>query len=85
MILISGPAIGQLCQHTRKWAHDTLRRGSFGPVTRGPGGVLYADLTAVEGYSGLQFTDDQIEAAVAGIPDRLLTIVQTKSEIEKAA
>ncbi len=36
MILISSPAIGRLCLHTRKWAHEHMHRGSFGPITRGP-------------------------------------------------
>jgi hypothetical protein len=44
MILISGPAIGGLCLHTRKWAHEHMHRGSFGPVTRGPGYIEIAFL-----------------------------------------
>ena len=79
--LISGPPIGKLCKRTRKWAHDRLRRGSFGPITRGPAGVLYAELSAVEEFVGAPFTPEQIAAAVAGQSDRLITI-PTESEPE---
>jgi hypothetical protein len=48
MILISGPSIARLALHTRKWAHEHLRRGTFGPITIGSDGVLYAEVTNVE-------------------------------------
>jgi hypothetical protein len=73
MILISGPPIGKLCLRTRKWAYEALRRGSFGPVTEGPGGILYAELGAVERYCGQRFSAAQLDAAADGKPDRILT------------
>ena len=63
--LISGPTIGKLCGRTRKWAHEHLHRGSFGPITRGRGGVLYAEVDAVEDFVGARFTDEQLAAATA--------------------
>jgi hypothetical protein len=77
--LISGPTIGKLCGRTRKWAHEHLHRGSFGPVTKGRGGVLYAKLTGVEAFVGSRFTAEQLTAATARTdkPARLLTIPPT--------
>jgi hypothetical protein len=74
--LISGPTIGKLCGRTRKWAHEHLHRGSFGPIIEGQGGVLYADLIAVEDFVGSRFTKEQLAAAAArdGKPARLFTI-----------
>jgi hypothetical protein len=47
MVLISGPVIAKLALRTRKWAHEHMRRGTFGPLTVDSYGVLYADLIAV--------------------------------------
>ena len=79
MILVSGPTIARLNLHTRKWAHEHMQRGSFGPVTRVPvagyaEGVLYAELAAVERFCGRQFDQTEIDQAVDGKPDRILTI-----------
>jgi hypothetical protein len=79
MILISGPAIARLSLHTRKWAHAHLHRGSFGPVTRGPGGVLYASLAGVEKFCDRQFDRAEIGRAVAGQPDRILKLSTSSS------
>ena len=73
MILGSSPLIGRLCGHTRKWAHQAIRRGAFGPVTRRKG-CLYVDLARVEAYCGLKFTQSQIVCAADGVPDRALCI-----------
>jgi hypothetical protein len=81
MILISGPMIGRLCGHTRKWAHEHLHRGSFGPVTLGPGGVLYAPLANVETFTCLTFTPDQIARAAEGRAKRLITIPKPEDEV----
>lgn len=82
MILISGPAIGKLCARTRKWAHERLHRGSFGAVIRGPGGVLYADLSGVEQYTGLQFTADQLEDVREGRPRPVRVITIPGQEVD---
>jgi hypothetical protein len=80
--LISGPTIGKLCGRTRKWAHEHLHRGSFGPITRGAGGVLYAELTAIDGFVGSKFTAEQLAAATAreDKPARLFTIPTPEPE-----
>lgn len=75
MILGSSPLIGRLCGHTRKWAHQAIRRGAFGRVTKCKG-VLYVDLRRVENYCGLIFTEAQLVRAAEGLPDRLLCIDQ---------
>ena len=81
---VSGPAIARLTVKPKMTVSDHLRGGVYGE-TFFCGRVRYADLAEVERAEGRSFTDEQIERAVAGIPDRLLTIVQTKSEIEEAA
>jgi hypothetical protein len=73
MVLISGPAIAKLCLRTRKWAHEHLRRGSFGLVIEHDG-TIFAELPAVELHSGMHFTAEQIEAAVGGYSTRKLTL-----------
>jgi len=78
MILVSGPTIGKLCARTRKWAHEHMHRGSFGKITRGPAGVLYAELGAVEHYSGLRFSPAQLEAAREGMGDRIIITEDTE-------
>jgi hypothetical protein len=72
MVLISGPVIAKLALRTRKWSHESLRRGDFGPVTSGSGGVLYADLAAVERRLGGPITRAQL--AAGGIAARIITI-----------
>ena len=76
--LVSGPTIGRLCQRTRKWAHEHLHRGSFGPITRGEGGVFYADLGAVEAFVGSRFSEEQVAVAAArnDKPARVITITE---------
>lgn len=73
MILISGPAIARLCLRTRKWAHEHLRRQSFGPVIE-HNGIIFAQLPEVESHIGQRFTAEQLKAAAAGYPDRILKI-----------
>jgi hypothetical protein len=73
MILISGPVIARLGLRTRKWAHDGIRRGWFGPVTRRRR-VLFVSLQRVETFFEIQFTPAQIEQAREGQPNRVLII-----------
>jgi len=63
MVLISGLAIARLCLHTRKWAHEHMRRGSFGPVTE-HNGMVFAQLPAVERHVGEHFNATQLARAV---------------------
>jgi hypothetical protein len=82
MVLISGPVIAKLALRARKWAHEHMRRGSFGPLTVDSSGVLYADLAAVERrLGGPPITRAQLEGAVGGISARIITI----PDIEEAA
>ena len=81
MVLISGPVIAKLALRTRKWAHEHMRRGSFGPLTVDSSGVLYADLAAVERRLGGPITRAQLEGAAGGISARIITI----PDIEEAA
>jgi len=71
MVMISGPVIAKLALRTRKWAHEHMRRGTFGPVIVHDG-VLYAALAAVEHALGETFSAAQI--AAAGAPGRALAI-----------
>jgi hypothetical protein len=65
--LVSGPLIAKLCLRTRKWSHELMRAGSFGPVIE-RNGVLFAELAAVEQHLGLSF--DQAQIVAAGRPDQ---------------
>jgi hypothetical protein len=81
MVLISGPVIAKLALRTRKWAHEQLRRGTFGSLTVDSCGVLFADLAAVERRLGGPVTPAQLERAAGGISARIITI----PDIEEAA
>jgi hypothetical protein len=59
IVFVSGPVIARLALRTRKWAHEHLRRGSFGPVFE-QNGVLFAGLDRVEKRCGRQFSYAQI-------------------------
>jgi hypothetical protein len=74
MVLISGPVIAKLALRTRKWSHEHMRRGSFGPLTVDSCGVLYADLAVVEHRLGGPITRAQLERAAGGISARIITI-----------
>lgn len=78
MILLSGPAIARLGLHSRKWAHEQIQCGSFGPVTRGPSGVLYVALTSLEEFYGRKFDQAEIDRAVGGQPDRILILAENE-------
>ena len=81
MTLISGPVIAKLALRTRKWAHEHMRRGTFGPLTVDSCGVLYADLAAVERRLGGPITRAQLDRAAGGIPARIIIV----PDIEEAA
>ncbi|MGB7834210.1 MAG: hypothetical protein WBL84_18575 [Xanthobacteraceae bacterium] len=80
MVLISGPVIAKLALRTRKWAHEHMRRGSFGAVTVDSCGVLFADFAEVNRCLG-PITQAQLERAAGGIAGRIITI----PDIEEAA
>ena len=73
MILGSGPLIAQLCLRSRKWAHEAINNGRFGPAVERQG-ILYVDLNRVEQTLDRPFTPAQITAAADGRPDRIITI-----------
>jgi hypothetical protein len=81
MVLISGPVIAKLALRTRKWAHEHMRRGSFGPLTVDSFGVLFADLATVERRLGGPITQAQLERAAGGNPARIVN----GPDIEEAA
>ncbi len=70
---VSGPTIAALTQTPRMTINDRLRAGSYGPTYR-CGRVVYAALENVEKFAGQKFTDDQLETASAGLPDRIVTV-----------
>ena len=71
--LISGPAIARLTLRSRKWAHEQICKGRFGPpIWRA--GVLYVELAQVERRIGAGFDSAQLEAACDGYCDRILEI-----------
>jgi hypothetical protein len=80
---ISPPAAGVLLGCSRIAAYHRFVAGRFGPIIRHRG-ITYAELAAVEDFAGVPFTDDQLEAAVAGHVNRLITIPLPELETEAA-
>jgi hypothetical protein len=75
--LVSGPLIAKLCLRTRKWSHERMRAGSFGPVIE-RNGVLFAELAGVEKRLGVSFDPAQIVAA--GRPDQYILSVEEAAD-----
>jgi hypothetical protein len=73
MIYLSAPAIGRLNNYSRVAAHLAMHAGHFGPLLV-CGRTPYARLDQIEARVGQQITAEQVRAAVAGRPDRILTI-----------
>ena len=71
--LISGPAIVRLTGTPRMTVHHRLRAGVYGATFR-PGRIIFADLEGVEDSTAVPFADEQLAAAAAGLPDRLIVI-----------
>jgi hypothetical protein len=70
---ISGPTIAALTQTPRMTVNDHMRAAVYGPTYR-IGRIVYVALENVEHVEGRKFTDAQLEAASAGLPDRVITI-----------
>jgi hypothetical protein len=78
MILVSGPVIAKLCLRTRKWAHEHLRRGSFGRVLE-HNGVLFAELREIEQHVGTTF--DQAQIVAAGRPNQYVMSSEEAADV----
>ncbi len=76
---VSGPTIAALTQTARMTVNDRLRAGCYGSTYR-IGRIVYVALENVEKYLGITFTDEQLEAASAGLPDRVVTINEASHE-----
>ena len=76
---ISGPAISHLTLTHRMVVNDRLRACTSGQPFR-CGRIVYADLEAVERLAGMTFSDAQIEAALEGRSDRLITVETPPTE-----
>ena len=70
---ISGPTIAALTQTPRMTVNYWLRAGRYGRTHR-IGRIVYVGLNGVEKVAGTNFTDEQIKAASAGLPDRIVKI-----------
>ncbi len=57
--------------------NDRLRSGSFGPTYK-CGRIVYVALENVDKATGLKLSEQQIEAASAGLPDRILRIAENQ-------
>ena len=55
-----------------------MQRGAYGPVTPGPGGVLFVTLAGVEEFYGRKFDQAEIDRAVAGQADRIPILAETE-------
>jgi hypothetical protein len=72
-IYLSGPAIASLRASARMTENAHMRAGRYGPVLWHDR-VAYVAQANVERRVGLTFTPEQIQQAVAGLPNRILTI-----------
>jgi hypothetical protein len=79
MVLVSGPTIARLGMHSRACVFKQIQRGAYGPITRGPGGVLFVALVEVENFYGRKFDQAEIDRAVANQPDRILIVDETEA------
>jgi hypothetical protein len=70
---VSGPTIAQLMLRPRMTVNDNLRAGRYGRTFR-VGQIVYVDLAEVARVECCEFSQAQIDAASAGLPDRVLTV-----------
>lgn len=77
--LASGPLLKNLLLGHRMTINDAMRAGRYGPSVFN-GRIRYVDLAGVEAFHGITFTDEQIERAIEGRPDRLLFIPETEDD-----
>ncbi|MFO1099739.1 MAG: hypothetical protein U1E81_16100 [Xanthobacteraceae bacterium] len=73
IVLISGPTIAALTGRHRMSVNDLLRGGKYGETVL-VDGIRYAAFDRVQQRHGVEFSDEQINAAVAGLPGRILRI-----------
>ena len=73
MTYLSASAIARLEAKSLMAANKAMRAGRYGPLLK-RGHIAYAALPAVERHVGQRFTPEQIAAAVAGQPGRMLVI-----------
>ncbi|MGC1570661.1 MAG: hypothetical protein WA750_01050 [Pseudolabrys sp.] len=72
---VSGPTIAALILQRRMTVNDHLRAGRYGRTYR-IGRVVYVDLAELVRAEGREFSEEQIERATAGLPDRILTVTE---------
>jgi hypothetical protein len=78
---VSPSVIAALERKVRTTALRRMLAGYYGPIVRrGRRNTPYVPLAAVEDFHGVTFDDVQVEIAVAGKPNRLLTIPESESE-----
>jgi len=70
---LSGPTIAALTGRHRTSVSDLMRFGRYGETFL-VDGIRYAALDRVEQRHGIEFSDEQLAAAVAGLLGRLLRI-----------
>ena len=68
--IISGPTIASLMLRPRMTVNDHLRAGRTYRIGR----IVYVDLAEVVRTEARQFSEEQIDRATAGLPDRILTL-----------
>jgi hypothetical protein len=72
---IAPTVIAILQDKVRTTALRQMLAGHYGPITRrGRRNTPYVPLAAVEDFHGAAYTDEQIDRAVAGHPDRILIL-----------
>ena len=70
---VSGPTIAALTLRARMSINDQIRAGRYGRTYR-IGRIVYVDLAELVRAEGREFSEEQIERATAGLPDRILTL-----------
>lgn len=70
---VSGPCIALLRDCHRVSVNEKMGAGLYGPRFR-VGKIDYVALAAVERAEGCKFSEEQLDLASAGLPDRIITI-----------
>ena len=78
---VSPSVIATLQDRVRTSAWRRMLAGHYGPIVRrGYRDTPYVLLAKVEDFHGVTFTVPQLEAAVAGRPDHILTVPVSEPE-----
>ena len=78
---VSVPTIARLILRPSMTVRDHIHGGRYGRTFR-VGQIVYVDLAEVARVEGCEFSEAQIDAASAGLPDRVIAIPEEESHVQ---